>query len=357
MPAARPRRRLLFGLIAALLGLAVAVLAVEVLLLVFDPTGRNYHDEFTTYRTQCLRYTHEQRPLGEAELDGTLYRHKPSLDLDVGSFTIKTNALGFRGPEIAVPKPAGTFRIVVLGDSVAFGWGVDDEVTFLRRLERELNARGGTRIEVVNTGHNMYDSMQQAALLRDEGMALQPDLVLLVYVVNDIEPTRDVFEQAVLGKPADPGETVVVPGDFWTGLADLCEGFLPATAAFLRTQSNESERLRRALPAGAEYVPELFGKGPRGWPRSQRALLDIRDRCQAAGVPLLLLDNSLPAVRALPGFCKANGIDYDELRFAEADFALGITNSRLDTHANAKGHGLLLERLQAALARRSLLPK
>src|SRR5690606_28773324 len=140
---------------------------------------------------------------GEIDLDGTLYRQRPSLDLDLGSYTLRTNSLGFRGPEISAAKPDGTFRILILGDSVAYGTGVDDEVTFLRRWEAELNASGRGRFEVVNTGHPMYDTNQELALLRDEGLSLQPDLVLLVYVVNDIEPTRDVVEQAQLGKAAD----------------------------------------------------------------------------------------------------------------------------------------------------------
>jgi hypothetical protein len=119
----------------------------------------------------------------------------------------------------------------VLGDSVAFGYGVDDEVTFVRRWEQELNAKGPGRFEVVNTGHLMDDTMQEYALLRDEGMRLQPDLDLLVFVVNDIEPTRDHVEQRLLGKPPDPPK-------------------------------------RCAIAANVE-----LGRGLRGWRRSQPALL------------------------------------------------------------------------------------
>src|SRR5262249_24564909 len=154
---------------------------------------RNYEVEFMRYRTQALDYAWDRQPPDQIDLDGTLYRHKRKLDLGLGSFRLRTNSLGFRGPELARDKPPRTCRIVVLGDSVAFGWGVDDEFTFLRRFEDELNEgppAPEVRFEVVNTGHPMYDTTQEAALLRDEGLALQPDLVLLVYVVNDVEPTR-----------------------------------------------------------------------------------------------------------------------------------------------------------------------
>src|SRR5690606_7254275 len=145
------------------------------------------------------------------DLDGTLYRHKPSLDIDLGRYRLRTNRLGFRGPEIDLPKPAGTVRVLMLGDSVLYGTGVDEEVTFARRWENELNRHSERRYEVVNTGHPMYDSTQQLALLTSEGLRLQPDLVLLVYVVNDIEPTRDVVEQALLGQAPRAEEELRAP--------------------------------------------------------------------------------------------------------------------------------------------------
>jgi len=345
----------LFVSLATLLGLVVAIGMVEIGLRVFDPIGRNYETEFTSYRNHAVDYAWKDDKT-DFDLDGTLYRHKPDLDLDLGSFRLRTNALGFRGPEVKKDKPAGTCRILVLGDSVAFGWGVNDEVTFLRRWEHELSLRpNGRRCEVVNTGHPMYDTTQEAALLRDEGMALHPDVVLLVYVVNDIEPTRDVVETDYLHRAGHPEEALPSIEDRWTRMAAFVKPLLPATAAFLQLQSNPAERLRRALPAGTDFVPELFGKGPRGWERSKQALLLIRALCADARVPFLLLDNTMPALRALPGFCHDNGIDYDELRLTEAEQKLPIYNSRLDTHSNALGNELMLQKLQAVVSKRPSL--
>jgi len=58
----------------------------------------------------------------------------------------------------------------------------------------------------------------------------------------------------------------------------------------------------------------------------------------------------------LPAFCAEEGVAYAEFRFSPADHALGITNSMLDTHANARGHDLLLQRLRRILGERGLLP-
>src|SRR5687768_1727113 len=118
--------------IALLLGLGIAITLVEFGLRVFDPIGLRYEAEFDKYRTQAVQLAWERPPVPPlAELlEGHLYRHKPNLDLSLGSFRLRTNSLGCRGPEVAREKPSGVFRIVLLGDSVAFGWGVDDEVTF-----------------------------------------------------------------------------------------------------------------------------------------------------------------------------------------------------------------------------------
>lgn len=358
MPPRRRRRLLLFASVALLLGLALSLAAVEVFLRLADPIGLRYEREFTTYRTQAVQFVWEEHPGAPIDFDGRLYHHKPDLDLDIGSFRLRTNALGCRGPAVATPKPAGTFRIVLLGDSVAFGWGVDDEVTFARRLETEWNtAHPARRLEVVNTGHPMYDTNQEEATLRELGLSLQPDLVVLVYVVNDIEPTRDVVEQTLSGKDPHPEEHVDVPDDAWTTLQNWLQPVMPATGKLLGTRSDLEARVRRLLPPGESYRPERFGKGPRGWPRSQQSLLRIRDLCAAAKVPFVLFDHTLPRIEPLQGFCAENGIAYEPFAFSKEDHALGIVNSALDTHANRKGHDLLLQRLRAALERRRLLPQ
>jgi hypothetical protein len=359
------KKRLLLAAIALTIGTVLAALLVETTLRVFDPIGENYDREFTIYRTQAVQYAWETLPPAAPgtlpaglDLDGRLYQHRPGLDLDLGSFRLRTNSLGCRGPEVLRPKPAGVYRIVVLGDSVAFGWGVDDEHTFVRRLETEWNtAHPERRLEVVNTALPMYDSNQELAALRELGLSLQPDLVLLVYVVNDVEPTRDVIEAALTGVAPPDDLARTLPDDCWSWASRQLAGVMPSTAKLLAAKSDLEGRVAKLLPAGARYEPEHFGRGVRGWPRCQAALLAIRDECRRAGVPLLVFDHSLPELPSLPPFCQANGIDLVPLRFSKADHRLGIVNSMLDTHANARGHDLLLQRLRAALDERRLLPR
>ncbi|MBX3464789.1 MAG: SGNH/GDSL hydrolase family protein [Planctomycetes bacterium] len=96
-----------------------------------------------------------------------------------------------RNPEVEVPKPAAVFRLVVLGDSVPFGWGVGEADPFPRRLEALLQQRprrDGRRYEVVNAGSPGWGLAEEFHWLRDEGMAFAPDLVLHCIINNDVEP-------------------------------------------------------------------------------------------------------------------------------------------------------------------------
>lgn len=100
--------------------------------------------------------------------------------------SIETNSLGLRSPELMQPKPADVFRIVVLGDSVTFGWGVHAEDTYASQLAGLLAAlHPGQRFEVVNAGVSGYGTWQEALWLQQQVATLQPDLVIVQAHLND----------------------------------------------------------------------------------------------------------------------------------------------------------------------------
>ena len=133
--------------------------------------------------------------------------------LDDGLVTI--NSWGFRGREVESPKPRGTFRIAVLGDSIAVGWGVADGETFSAHLERALRVPGAARVEVVNCAVSGYDTKQEAALFTRFASRLQPDLVLVAFYWNDILPMyvraegrRVDGSTQIVAKHPEPGQTL-----------------------------------------------------------------------------------------------------------------------------------------------------
>jgi hypothetical protein len=100
-----------------------------------------------------------------------------------GTVPVRINSRGYRGREYPWEKAAG-FRILGLGDSFAFGFGVEEDDTYLARLERALAAR---RVEVINAGLAGMGPDNEARLLAADGPGLRPDLVLVgFYVGNDL---------------------------------------------------------------------------------------------------------------------------------------------------------------------------
>jgi len=115
--------------------------------------------------------------------DPKLYwRLKPNQDCytKIGHKPVHVNSQGTRGPEFQTEKPAGSLRIVSLGDSRTFGWGLTDEETYSRRLERLLQAgAGGRKVEVINAGVNAWSYPQMLVYFRDFALKYQPDYVIL----------------------------------------------------------------------------------------------------------------------------------------------------------------------------------
>jgi hypothetical protein len=82
-------------------------------------------------------------------------------------------------------KPPGVFRILGLGDSFAFGWGVEEDQTFLRVLEQRLRA-AGHNVEVLNAAVPAWHSIQSLLYLMNEGRHFEPDLVVAAFFHDDV---------------------------------------------------------------------------------------------------------------------------------------------------------------------------
>jgi len=104
-------------------------------------------------------------------------------------FGAPLNSGGFKDVEHPRDKPAGTYRIVALGDSFAFG-SVPYEDNYLTLLGRRLGT-AERPVEVINMGISGAGPQDELALLLDEGLAYRPDLVLVSFFVgNDFTDTK-----------------------------------------------------------------------------------------------------------------------------------------------------------------------
>jgi lysophospholipase L1-like esterase len=121
------------------------------------------------------------------------FRLAPELDLaETGNpriFDLRTNSLGLRNDEVSLAKPPGTWRVLALGDSCTFGSGAGQADTWPAQLERRLAAaRSDLRFEVLNAGVPGWSSHQALRYLEREGLAFEPDAVILASGVNDASP-------------------------------------------------------------------------------------------------------------------------------------------------------------------------
>src|SRR5262245_19902498 len=122
------------------------------------------------------------RQLGWVKTPSTTTRRKSS-EFDI-TFTV--NSLGLRDDEMASPeKPAGTYRVLALGDSFVLGYTVDRKDLFVDELEKVWRAEG-RRVDVINAGTEGYSTDQEVLWYDLQGRAFQPDLVLLFPYENDL---------------------------------------------------------------------------------------------------------------------------------------------------------------------------
>lgn len=191
-----------------------------------------------------------------------------------GEAFIKINRLGYRGPEVSLAKPPGTFRIVVLGDSFAEAKQVPYEKTFPALMQREiagcpeLGPAGFNKVEVLNLGCDGYGTAQELIALRREALRYSPDLVVLaVFTGNDIRNNSAVIE----GDKCRPfyierGARIVLGGPFedsWTSFLDCFARFESRHVQVLNVMGKARSAIRAYLrkpPAKAH--PEPTGHEP-----------------------------------------------------------------------------------------------
>ena len=118
------------------------------------------------------------------EPDPALYwKLKPNQDCytKIDHKPVHINSHGTRGPEFQTQRPANSFRILSLGDSRTFGWGLSEAETYSSVLQSLLQkeAPAGKRIEVINAGVNAWSYPQILVYFRDTALKYNPDVVIL----------------------------------------------------------------------------------------------------------------------------------------------------------------------------------
>ena len=185
MPAEIPpsgRPSVLLNIVLLAFAILLGCVAMEVALRVIFAHSLDFSMEMWKYAVKL------KRPVADPDLS---FAHAPNRSAFLMGVPVSINSEGLRDREFSFEKPPNVYRVMMLGDSTTFGWGVKEEDTAAKFLERKLNANlpaGYNRAEVMNAGVGNYDTVQEVTYYETIGWKYHPDLVVLVFFINDPEP-------------------------------------------------------------------------------------------------------------------------------------------------------------------------
>jgi len=225
----------------------------------------------------------------------------------------------FRTPPFSKKKDG--LRIVTIGDSFTFGEGVKEKDTFPRLLEESIG------IETVNIAMQGLNTRHERLILQ-ENMQLQPDLVIVGYVLNDTMPYEETLAMVH---------------------TSLRAARVPRVLRFSRVCAFAYARISSLLQS-RKVLTDYHYWFKRGWPDSSEELLAIKDLCDSHKSELLLvlfpillkLNDRYPFLelhREIGDFARRNEINFlDLLGVYKNRKASSLWVHELDHHPNVLAH-------------------
>lgn len=216
--------------------------------------------------------------------------------------TYEINSIGLRSPEIALAKPAGIKRLLILGDSFTEGVGVNGDETFTSQLRGMLERDGiGTGWQVINGGVASYSPLLEYLYLKNGGLALAPDLVILALDLSDVYDDLQYGQVAQFDShgdptavPAEPEREASGPMRLVVGIKDVLK-YNTRTYNFVRRRLATSPDPRaNARSFDGNLTHDKYGMlrgdpaalSDRAWSRTYDYLLRIRNALHARNAEL-----------------------------------------------------------------------
>jgi hypothetical protein len=268
----------------------------------------------------------------------------PLVSLEFQGHVYTINSDGMRDREYSIDKPAGTFRIVHIGSSVALGSGVNVEETYQSLVEEMLNNSSDGSVyksyEILNFAVPAYGPIEKLMLFEDKSLKYTPDLLLFGGELTDGKRATDKIVSAVReGKP--------LPYEYLTGLAKQ--------AGVTRTTFEDMAKVRMEAHS-QEILSWVYGR--------------LVATCREKGIEPVWVYVSIPEDEVLdPQEIEARA---DELvRLARGAGMTTIDMRRLfrdtpmervrvredDHHPNALGHRMIADRLYKELTGNPVLKR
>jgi len=328
--------RLLLTVLATGLTLALAECAFRVKAAIDDSRLLDAYLKRRVPRPLCrgLRFGHIMQLHPNRKI---IYELRPDTSYRWVKADVTINRAGFRGKAYPTTKQPNAFRIVGLGDSVMWGWGVGDAQTYLAILEKQLNEKyPDIEWETVNSAVPGHNTVMEIEVLKVRGMEYDPDLVILNYVANDFDlppffrPRRDYYTTRI------------------SFLREYLHGTLENVKRRIRNDKNVYAKRRGPTP---DAYKDLVG-----WEPFVNALRELKRLGEAHGFHVLIiaLEGHMPANvedvcrnLSLPYFYPFDAYSekHEIGKHIHAYLKTELYLSRKDPHPSAKGHAFTAEQL------------
>jgi lysophospholipase L1-like esterase len=247
----------------ALLAILAAGFSLVLCGLMIEGLARTVFDNGMDFDLEMWKYARDLKRVSAEPAIG--HEHIPNTSGVFMGAQVDINSIGLRNREVA-PVPDGAVRVMMLGDSLTFGWGVKEEDTPSRQLETVLNsaATGGRKYEVINTGVGNYNTQMEVAYFLTNGYKLKPDIVVLNYFINDAEQT---------------------PRRHKVGWGEYSQAYVVLASAV--------DKISRIFLGRADwkaYYRGLYENGQPGWTDGQAAIQKLARYCKEHGLKLVIVN-------------------------------------------------------------------
>ncbi|HVZ18382.1 MAG TPA: GDSL-type esterase/lipase family protein [Terriglobales bacterium] len=319
MQATPPNRlkSVLFGCISFIVTLVLCLAAAEGILRMKNASMKNYDVEMWRYAKE-LKFASPIPVLG--------HEHLPDASAVLQSVDIRTNAWGLRGGPVSEKPAPNTRRILLLGGSIALGWGVPEDQVLSTLLQKKLEA-SGQKVEVLNAGIGNYNAERYIERFLQRLTPLEPTDLLVLAFVRDGEPLEQGSNNFLLRHSELVMTAWIVANRIFGATGE--QNLIDHSRNLYRLDSPAVARMKAEFGKLANYAKQH---------RIKVVMAMVPDTHQLDNYPLGFVHDVFASV------ARDNGFAYiDLLKQFQGLSPEQIWAMPGDPHPNARGHALMAD--------------